>query len=95
MHEQYIEMLIDSIEKYDNIHKPPYFILFYIPSNEELEIYDEIYFAVLAAKVKPDEKIIQHAIFETKKRVGNMIFAADYKVLKKDEAINHLESILN
>lgn len=94
MLEEHVEMLIDSIISYDRLYKPPYFILFYLPTNEEYEIYEELYFAVLAAKLKPTEKMINDVMHETRKQVGNMIYAADYEILTKDDAIEQLESIL-
>ena len=94
MHE-YIEMLINSIETYDKHYKPPYFILFYLPANEDFGKYDDTYFAVLAAMIKPTDDMINDILHETKKQVGNMIFAADYAVLSKDDAICQLEESLD
>jgi len=94
MIDEYVEMLIDSIISYDKLYKPPYFILFYLPTSEEYEIYEEIYFAVLAAKMKPTKNMIDDVLYEAKKQVGNMIYAADYEILTKDDAIEQLESIL-
>lgn len=95
MQEEHIEMLINSIETYDKRYKPPYFILFYLPASEEYSRYEETYFAVLAVMVKPDENLLVDILAETKKKVGNMIYAADYVVLKKDDAISKLESIID
>ena len=94
MQEQYIEMLINAIETYDKRYKPPYFILFYLPPDEEHGRDEVMYFAVLAAMIKPDENMINDVLFHTKKQVGNMIYAADYLVLKKEDAIMQLESSL-
>ncbi len=94
MHE-YIEMLINSIETYDKRYKPPYFILFYLPANEEYGRYEDTYFAVLAAMIKPTEDMISEILHDTKKQVGNMIFAAEYVVLSKDDAICQLEEALD
>ena len=91
MPDTYIEKLIDSIETYDQRYKPPYFILFYIPAHGR---HNPIYFAVLAAMMEPTEAMIDDVLFETKKQVGNMIYAADYLIMKKEEAIDQLESIL-
>lgn len=95
MTEEYIEMLIDSIISYDKLYKPPYFILFYLPANEEYDRYDEMYFAVLAAMIEPTKEMIDEVLYETKKQIGNIVYAADYHVLRKDEAINQLEAILD
>ena len=95
MQEQYIEMLIDSIENYDKRYKPPYFILFFLPPSEEHGREEAMYFAVLAAMIKPNASMIDDVLFETKKQVGNMIYAADYVVLKKEEAILQLEAALD
>lgn len=95
MIDEHIEMLIDSIETYDQKYKPPYFILFYIPASEEYGIYEELYFAVLAAMIKPNEDMIDEVLYETSKQIGNIVYAADYEILKKDDAINQLESILS
>ena len=94
MHE-YIEMLINSIETYDKRYKPPYFILFYLPADEEFGRYESTYFAVLAAMIKPTGDMINEILHDTKKQVGNMIFAAEYIVLSKDDAICQLEEALN
>lgn len=87
-------MLINSIETYDKRYKPPYFILFYLAADEEYGRYADIYFAVLAAMIKPTDDMINDLLHETKKQVGNMIFAADYVILSKDDAICHLEEAL-
>jgi len=95
MKEEYIEMLIDSIISFDEEYNPPYFILFYLPQSEEYEIHSELYFAVLAAKIKPNEEMINEVLYETKKRIGNIIYAADYEVLRRNDAIRQLENSLN
>lgn len=95
MYDDYIELLIDSIETYNNKYHPPYFILLYLPRSEEFDKPEELYFAALAAMLKPNEDMIAEIFFETRKQIGNIVYAADYKVLKKDQAIEHLESLLN
>ena len=95
MTEEYIEMLIESINEYDRKFNPPYFILFYLAANQEFSIQNDIYFAVLAAKIKPNDLMIEDILYETKKQIGNIIYAADYKVMNKDDAIDQLEYCLN
>jgi hypothetical protein len=69
--------------------------LLYLPASEEFDKPEELYFAALAAMLKPTEDMIAEIFFETRKQIGNIVYAADYKVLKKDQAIEHLESLLN
>jgi len=95
MKEEYIEMLIESIITFDEMYKPQYFILFYLPSSEEFNISEELYFAVLAAKIKPNDSMISDVLYETKDKIGNIVYAAEYEILKKTEAIQQLEDALD
>ena len=95
MYDEYIEMLIDSIEVYDAKYHPPYFILLYIPANAEYDRNEDLYFAALATKVNPTEDMIDEIFYETKKELGNIVYAAEYEILKKDAVIDHLESLLS
>lgn len=95
MYEDYIELLIDSIQSYDEKYHPPYFILLYLPANEEYDRHEDMYFAALAAMIKPNEIILDEILFETKKQLGNIVYAAEIEILTKDDAIDHLESLLN
>jgi hypothetical protein len=54
-----------------------------------------MYFAALAAMIKPNEIILDEILFETKKQLGNIVYAAEIEILTKDDAIDHLESLLN
>lgn len=91
---EYIEMLIDSIETYDRRFTDPHFIIFYIPSNGKFKTVKKIYLAVLAATSIPNDKMIDIIIKETKKQAGNVIYAAEYVIMKKQAAINYLEEDL-
>lgn len=95
MYDDYIEMLIDSIEVYDSKYHPPYFVLLYLPANEDYDRHEDMYFAALAAMIKPTEDLIHEIFYETRKQIGNIVYAAEYEILRKDEAIDHLESLLN
>lgn len=92
MPEQYIQMLIDSIENFDEDNRIPYFILLYLDSGNEEE--EKFYFAVLSSQKYPSHEEMEELFYETKNKAGNMIFAANYIVLSKNDAINHLEDLL-
>lgn len=92
MHEEQIQMLIDSIEYYDEERDIPWYILLYIDGGEELE---DFYFAAMAALKIPAEDEIDDLMYMTKEQVGNMVYAADYLIMKKEEAIEHLESLID
>jgi len=93
MSDEHITQLIDSIELYDETDKPPYYILWYI-DGEEYESLDQ-YFAVMAVKMKPSKFMMDDIKRQSKEEIGNIIYAADYLICKKDEAINHLEEMLD
>lgn len=95
MFDDYIEILLESIEDYNKKFHAPYYILLYLPANEEYDRPDEMYFAVLASMVKPNEEMISEIFFETRKQLGNIIYAADYVVKTYDEAVNYLESLID
>lgn len=90
MHEEHIEMLLDAIYEYDET--APYIILLYIPSNDES--IPDFYFAVMAALRIPNPDEINDLLRETKKDVGNMIYAAELLILPRNEAIEHLENLI-
>jgi len=93
MPEESIQQLIDSIEQYDAQDQPPYYVLWYI-DGEEYETPDQ-YFAVMAIKIKPDEHMMNDIKRQSKSEIGNMIYAADYLVYDKEDAIEHLESLFD
>ncbi len=95
MYEDYIELLIDSIHSYDEKYHPPYFILLYLPANDDYDRHDDMYFAALAAMIKPTATLLDEILFETKKQLGNIVYAAEIEILTKDDAIKHLEALLN
>lgn len=92
MHDEHIQQLIESIEIYDETDNPPFYILWYIDGED----YDRIdqYFAVMAIKVKPDKFMMESIKRDSKKQIGNIIYAADYLIMNKDDAIIHLENML-
>ncbi len=89
--DEQIEILIDAINAYDM--DAPYIILLYIPSNDDY--LPDFYFAVLAALRIPNDDELEALFKITKKDIGNMIYAADTLILKKAEAIEHLESLID
>lgn len=95
MYEDYITFLIDSIESYDKKYHPKYFILLYIPSSDEYDRPEDMYFAALAAKIKPTKQSIDSILLAAKAQMGNIVYAAETKILKKEDAISHLESLLD
>ena len=93
MIEEQIEVLIDAIESYNT--EDPYIILLYIPYSDDDEYYDfDFFFAVLSAKREPDKEEMESLIRVTKWDVGNMIYAADTLVMKRDDAIGYLTSLI-
>jgi hypothetical protein len=91
MFESNIEMLIDAIEEYDSM--APFIILLYLPSdNDEI---DDFYFAALASLRKPNSDEMNELYRVTKEELGNMIYASDYLILPKDDAIEYLEDMLD
>lgn len=93
MIEEQIEILIDAIESYNT--EDPYIILLYIPSSDDDEYYDfDFFFAVLSSKRYPDEEEMKALINVTKWDVGNMIYAAETLIMKRDDAIGYLTSLI-
>ena len=92
MQEEHIQQLIESIEYYDEIDHAPYYVLWYF-DGEDFEIQDQ-YFAVMAVKIKPDEKMMDRIRWHAKPEIGNAIFGADYVILDKENAIEHLENLM-
>jgi hypothetical protein len=93
MPEDHIQQLIDSIEHYDETDRPPYYVLWYI-DGEEYETPDQ-YFAVMAIKMRPDKYMMEDIKRQSKQEIGNIIYAADYLIYNKDQAIDHLESLID
>jgi hypothetical protein len=93
MNTEYVETLIESILEYDEQHHPPFFILFYIPSNDEFGIYYNLYLTILAAQKKPQSHEMDAILIEISRHFGNVIYAADYKVMTPTEIITHLQNV--
>lgn len=91
MSEEHIQQLIDSIEYYNTTEHIPYYVLWYI-DGEENDSSDQ-YFAVMATSVKPDKNMIETVRRQSKDEIGNIIYAADYIICGKEEAIDHLENL--
>lgn len=91
---EYVESLIESILQYDTQYKPPFFIVFFIPSNEKYGINYETYLTILAATAYPSPELIDVIMAETKKHLGNVIYAADFKILEREKAIEDFSSML-
>jgi hypothetical protein len=93
MIEDQLEILIEAIEDYDTTD--PFVVLLYIPHSEDDEFYDfDFYFAVLSSKTHPTESEMEALIRFTKYNMGNMIYAAETLILTREEAINHLTSLI-
>ena len=93
MLEEQIEVLLDAIESYST--NDPYIILLYIPSSDDDEHFDfDFFFAVMSAKRKPDDKELQALLNYTKRDIGNMIYAAETLIMKRDDAIGYLSSLI-
>lgn len=92
MPEDYIQMLISSIEHFDESDVVPYFILLYLDSGNEED--ERFYFAVLSAMKYPSKEEMDELFYQTKNKAGNMIFAAEYLIMNKFDAIDHLENLL-
>jgi len=89
-----IESIINSILKIEDCKlNPTKFIIFIIPSSTEFNT-PEIYLNVVALKSDLEFDEIHYIMHETRKAVGNIIFACDYKILAKEEVIHHLENLL-
>ena len=93
MFEEQIQYLIESIEIYDAADKPAFFILWYF-DGYEFDIEDQ-YFAVMAVNQKPNKQLMENIRKEVKKEFGNIIYAADYLIYTKNDAIDHLESLID
>ena len=90
MFDEQIELLIDAVEHYDA--SAPYIMLLYIESDTE-DIPD-FYFAAMALLKKPNPDEISALFHISKLDMGNMIYAADYIILKREKALHYLESLL-
>jgi len=93
MLEEQIEVLLDVIEGY-NVHDP-YIILLYIPCSEDDDFYDfDFIFAAMSSKKAPNDKEIESLIAHTKRDIGNMVYAAEMLIMKREEAIEYLTSLM-
>ena len=93
MYEEHVQQLIDSIEYYDETDKPPFYILWYL-DGEDFDVPDQ-YFAVMAVKMKPNKFDMELIKRQSKDEIGNIIYGADYLIMKKDDAIDHLENLID
>lgn len=83
----HIQLLIDSIDAY-NPDSGEWYLLLYFPEDDERE--EDYYFAILSTYLKPDEEQLETIYWHARKTVGNVIYAAECRIMTKRDAISYL-----
>lgn len=94
MSQKVLESLINTVMHLNETHNSLFYMLFFIPFNNDDGSITLFYIALISFKQRPLNYMIDDILHETKNIVGNSIYGCDFEILDRNEILEKLTDML-